>query len=331
MNANIKLSCLFFWIFLSQALLAESYSVEEHDLCRKETYGETTLDIRSHYEKSMAMPDQNVTMYRKGMQAGRIDYFGDKLFVSPDNKYFLTVSNSGLCKIAYVLFDASGTIIRVSFQDTPLARLLLSALPANEYPVVYYENSLILHRAWYNGEQPEPRFLIDRGILQDVTINDPLNRRISLLEKYDFVKSIGEGTNTFTYGNVEIHNLNNFKIYEVHFSELVKTNSIKKGKYLFEFIEQEHSNDLIKLKLGVAFLGNKQDPAYGSEDESVILFLDKDRLLIDCSQCVNGSAFRGCLKFSRKGYNVKKLPEYIIWSVGPIDIQKQGASASPAK
>jgi len=324
MRTKAELSVLLSGLFLGQALIAKSELLKEHDICRKEIYGETTLHIRSRYDQSMYMLDQNATVYRNDIQVRKLDYFGDKVFVSPDNKYFLTVSDSAFCKIAYLLFDASGSVIRISFQDSPFARLLLQPLPVNEYPVVYHESSHVSHRIWYNERNPDPKFLIDKGVLQDVTINDPYNQRISLLENFNFVKPIGEVTNIFTYGNVEIRNLNNLKIYEVHFSELVITNSIKKGKYMFEFIEQKQSNNLIELELGVAFLGNKQDADYGSEDKSTILFFDKNRILIDRFPCSFGSGFRGTLKFSRKGYKVSKLPEYIIWSVGVIDVKMLG-------
>ena len=270
----------------------------------------------------MVMPDKSVTVYRKSQQVGKIDYFGDKLFVSPDKKYFLTVSNSGLCKIAYVLFDASGAIIRISFQDTPLARLLVPSLPSNEYPVVYHEMSVVINRTWFNEENPKVSFLIDGGILQDVTINDSLNRRVSLLEKYDFVKAIGDGAERCMYGNAEIRNHDKFKMYEVNFSELVKTNSIKTGKYLLEFQKKKKHDDLKTIDFGVAFLGNRRDIDYDSCDKYEILVFNKDRALIDSRKVSFGTEWRGNLAFSTKGYIVNQIPEYIIWSVGPVEIKK---------
>lgn len=317
-QAIILLAC----VVLPQLSFCDTFGIRERDDSHKEIFGETTLLIRSHYEKGMGLPDQSVTMIRNGTKIGVIPFFGDELFVSPDNKYFLTLSNSGLCKIAYLIFDNEGNIIRLSYQDTHLAKQ-----QENEYPVIYHSRSITVTREWYNAKDPKVDFIVNDGKLMDVKINDPKNKRISLLDKYEYVEEL-IANDTLSYGNVKINNPNKYKAYKIKikcFDQYVK---IGKNYLGLEGIGNKKDKTTISLQCGVVdSMRDAPKKRIDREDWSV-LFFDKNQKLIESKQCSSGCGFGTAnnMSFSTKGLCLDSYPEDVLWIIGPItekDISKK--------
>jgi hypothetical protein len=108
----------------------------------------------------------------KGKPVGEHEDIGfEQIFASPDNAYFLGVSNRGLVQPAYVIFDRNGRILK--------------AQPHDPRKVHYFAMSVTLIRKWYDSEKPDPRFDVVDGKLKDVSINGCDGKQVCLLIRED--------------------------------------------------------------------------------------------------------------------------------------------------
>lgn len=308
-HAIILLAC----VSHPQLSFCDVFSIREHNDSHKETYGETTLLIKSQYKQGMGLPEQSVTIIRNGTKIGMIPFFGDELFVSPDNKYFLTLSNSGLCNIAYLVFDNEGNIIRISYQDTRLAKQR-----ENEYPVLYHSMSITVAREWYNAKDPKVDFIINDGELIDVKINNPKNKRISLLDKYEYVEELIASDKLLAHGNVEINNPNKYKVYKIQFKYFDQYIKIAKNYLGLEGVGNKKDKTTIFLRCAV--IGSIRESAKQKNDREdwSVLFFDKDRNIIESKQFSSGVGFNDNLSYTSKGLCLDSYPEDLLWIIGPM-------------
>ena len=129
-----------------------------------------TVRIVLHYDSThnTLYPDYSVKILDHDKQVAELKGLGFiEIFASPDNRYFLGVSNSGLTKTAYVVFDAHGKILKHRPHGSPGIR--------------YHAMSVSLVRQWYDAKNPTVKFAVTDGTLKDVTINDPDQKPLSLL------------------------------------------------------------------------------------------------------------------------------------------------------
>jgi hypothetical protein len=129
-----------------------------------------STEIILHYDSmgEPLYPKYTLTIKNKGKTASTHPDIGfQQLFASPDNAYFLGVSNSGLMEDAYVIFNAKGKIIKRQRHD-----------PSK---VSYQTMSISLVRRWYDAGNPGVKFAITNGMLRDVTIRAGDGKVVSLL------------------------------------------------------------------------------------------------------------------------------------------------------
>ena len=91
------------------------------------------------------------------------------IFASPDNKYFLGVSNFGIPGTAYVIFDNEGRLIKE-------VKHVYSDLKYSSY-------SLVLAREWYDKDNPDVEFHSNQWRLRSLQINSSSGERIELLKR----------------------------------------------------------------------------------------------------------------------------------------------------
>ncbi len=133
-------------------------------------FGATRIILRYDSTRDSLYPEYTVTVKHRGKTPAIHPGVGfEQLFASPDHAYFLGVSNSGLTKDAYVLFDAEGK--------------LLKRQPHDPTKVHYRAFSISLIRRWYDPVSPAASFAITNGVLRDVTIHDCDGKPVSLLRE----------------------------------------------------------------------------------------------------------------------------------------------------
>lgn len=131
-------------------------------------FGATQITLRYDSLHNSLYPEYTLIIKNRGATNAVHKGIGfEQVFASPDNAYFLGVSNSGLIKDAYVVFDAKGK--------------LLKRQPHDPSKIHYDGFSISLIRHWYDAANPAPQFGITNGILHDVTIHGCEGKIVSLL------------------------------------------------------------------------------------------------------------------------------------------------------
>jgi hypothetical protein len=133
-------------------------------------FGDTRVVVHYDSTQDQQFPKYTLRIYEKDKLAAEHDGIGfEKLLVSPDNAFFVGVSNRGLTKIAYVVFDRQGKILKKQ--------------PHDPKKVHYTFMSVTLVREWYDAKNSDAKFDVVDGVLRDVTINAADGKRVSLLDR----------------------------------------------------------------------------------------------------------------------------------------------------
>jgi len=164
-----KYSALVICILLACATArADSWALTPEVTENEFVFGDTRIVLHYDSTQDRQYPKYAVSIYRKDKLLGKHEDTGfGHVFASPDNSYFVGVSNRGLIKQAYVIFDRDGK--------------LLKKRPHDPKKVHYFEVSKTLIRKWYDDDKPDPVFLVADGKLKDVRINACDGSRVSLL------------------------------------------------------------------------------------------------------------------------------------------------------
>jgi len=135
-------------------------------------FGDTRIVLHYDSTRDQSYPKYKLSVYLEGKRVGEHEDVGfEKVFASPDNAFFVGVSNDGLIKDAYVIFDRNGQIVKKQPHD-------LKA-------VHYFEISVTLTRNWYDKDDPDARFVVVDGKLKDVRVNACDGASVSLLIRED--------------------------------------------------------------------------------------------------------------------------------------------------
>ncbi len=131
-------------------------------------FGNTMIVLRQESKAKESFPNYTLKIYfKKKLVATHKNIGFQKAFASPDNRYFLGVSNRGLIKQAYVIFDHKGHILKMR---------------TNEFQASHYcKMSVTLAREWYDEENPNPQFVMSGKKLKDVHIRSCRGAQISLM------------------------------------------------------------------------------------------------------------------------------------------------------
>jgi len=131
-------------------------------------FGDTRIVLHYDTTQNDRYPELATRIYLKDKLVANHDDVGfEKVYASPDNLYFLGLSNRGLIKPAYVIFDRNGKIHKMQ--------------PHDPRKVHYFEFSVTLDRTWCDIDDPKPVFCVADGKLQDLRVRAFDGSRISLL------------------------------------------------------------------------------------------------------------------------------------------------------
>jgi len=121
-----------------------------------------------HYDsmKNRAYPEYTLKIYQGEELLGEHKAVGfEQVFADAENRYFLGVSNKGLTRTAWVVFDRAGRIIKAQ---------------AHGAGTKYCQMSVSLVRTWYDEKKPEPQFKVEGGKLKEVSLRSCEGKRIAL-------------------------------------------------------------------------------------------------------------------------------------------------------
>ena len=129
-------------------------------------FGDVRVVLHYDTTKDQYFPEYTLRVYQKDKLAAEQKGVGfEQVFASPDNSFFVGVSNRGLIKDAYVIFDRQGKILKRQ--------------PHDPEKVHYKSFSVTLVREWCDVKKPEAKFEVADGILRDVTINGADGERVA--------------------------------------------------------------------------------------------------------------------------------------------------------
>ena len=135
-------------------------------------FGDTRIVLHYDSTKDKSYPKYKLSVYLESKRVGEHEDVGfEQVFASPDNAFFLGVSNRGLIEDAYVIFDRDGQILKKQ--------------PHDGKAVHYFQMSITLIRNWYDKDDPDPRFIVVDGKLKDVRVNACDGASVSLLIRED--------------------------------------------------------------------------------------------------------------------------------------------------
>jgi len=136
----------------------------------KYQFGDTRIVLHYDSTQNQRYPTYKLSVYAKDELLGEYPDVGfEQVFASPDNAYFVGLSNDGLIKQAYVIFDSHGKILKIQ--------------PHDPLKVRYYGFSVTLERQWYDQKKPQPEFRVVDGELKDISVHVRDGQRVSLLTK----------------------------------------------------------------------------------------------------------------------------------------------------
>jgi hypothetical protein len=157
-------------LLVSSVALGDSWILKREVTDNEFKFDDTRVVLHYDSTQDRSFPKYTLRVHEKEKLVAEHDGIGfEKLFVSPDKGFFVGVSNRGLIKDAYVIFDRQGKIVKRQ--------------PHDPKKVHYKSMSVTLIRLWYDAEKPDVKFDVADGVLRNVTINGADGNRVSLLDK----------------------------------------------------------------------------------------------------------------------------------------------------
>jgi hypothetical protein len=154
----------------ASAAMADKWKLDAEVKDTDYKFGDVKIVLHYDTTKDQYFPEYTLRIYQKDKPAAELAGVGfEQVFASPDNAFFVGVSNRGLIKDAYVVFDRQGKILKRQPHDPKKVR--------------YTSYSVTLVRVWCDEKKPEAKFDVADGVLRDVTINGADGKRVSLLDK----------------------------------------------------------------------------------------------------------------------------------------------------
>ena len=158
---------LVFSVLACSSVRADKWALRPEVKDTEFTFGDTRIVLHYDSTRNSQYPEHATRVYLKGRLVGQHENIGfQKVFASPDNVYFLGLSNRGLVNPAYVVFDRHGKLHKIQ--------------PHHPKKIHYFEASKTLIRKWCDINGPNPTFCVVDGKLQDVRIRAFDGSRISL-------------------------------------------------------------------------------------------------------------------------------------------------------
>ncbi len=132
-------------------------------------FGKSKIVLKVDATKDQSWPEHTLSIYLDGKLMAQYKNVGfEQIFASPDNTFFLGVSNSGIPGTAFVIFDKEGNLIREEKHNF----MAMS---------IYTEISVTLDRQWYDAKNPTVEFVSDGKRLGKVLIRGDSGKTYNLL------------------------------------------------------------------------------------------------------------------------------------------------------
>lgn len=153
------------------AVLADSWSFPPTMEKKVHEFGRSRIVLERDATQNQRYPAFSLTVYLDDEMVARYPNVGvEQIFASPDNRYFVGLSNHGLPGTAFVVFDRYGNLIREQKHQF------------NDFRI-YTESSVTLTRKWYDDTNPEVDFGLTGEFLRGVRVNGSADRRYNLLDR----------------------------------------------------------------------------------------------------------------------------------------------------
>ena len=150
-------------------LHADSWALKPEVKDTEFKFGETRIVLHYDSTTNSRYPRYDLRVYSGDKPVATNENVGfERVFADPQNTYFLGVSNRGLIKQAYVIFDRQGRILKEQKHDPR--------------KVHYMEMSVTLIRKWYDAKNPQPEFVFRDGRLSNVHIRALDGKVVSLMD-----------------------------------------------------------------------------------------------------------------------------------------------------
>ena len=109
---------VFCFLLACSLVRADSWALKPEIKDTEYVFGDTRIVLHYDSTGNDQYPEHTTRIHRKDKLLGEYDGIGfEKLFASPDNTYFLGLSNSGLVDPAYVVFDRDGKLVKMQPHD----------------------------------------------------------------------------------------------------------------------------------------------------------------------------------------------------------------------
>lgn len=133
------------------------------------TFGDVRVVMTTDATRNQGYPNFLFTVSKAGTEIARYPGMAfETVVASPDNRYFVGLSNSGLPGSAVIVFDASGKVLLLAGHNMAVFD--------------YCHVSVTLARVWYDREKPEVEFKLDgEGAEQGIYLHSCHGKRIELL------------------------------------------------------------------------------------------------------------------------------------------------------
>jgi hypothetical protein len=162
-------ACVIFLVLLGLAAHADDWSLTPEVKNTPYQFGETRVVLHYDSMTNRQYPEYTLKVFRgKTLQAEHKGVGFEQVFAEKENRFFVGLSNRGLTRTAWVVFDQEGRIIREQRHDIVAMK--------------YCRSSITVVREWYDKEKPEVRFKVEGGKLKEVSVRDCQGKRLLLLE-----------------------------------------------------------------------------------------------------------------------------------------------------
>jgi len=151
LRSIVRILSIFIFLIASSAVQADSWAFKKEVKKFDRNFGDTTIVWKRDTTQNARFPKFSFQVFLKDkLQATHTDLGFSKLFSSPDHRFFLGVSNSGLTPNAFVIFDNEGKLLEMKkhrWSDD----------------VHYCFETSTTVREWFDKENPDPKFTLNEA------------------------------------------------------------------------------------------------------------------------------------------------------------------------
>jgi len=168
MKTVFRLTAAVALLLAHRTVYADSWVLKPEVKDTEFEFGGTRIVLHYDSTTNRRFPKYEIRVYARNQLLATHENMGfEQVFADPQNTYFLGVSNSGLIKQAYIVFDNQGRLIKEQKHDPR--------------KVHYTRMSVTVRREWYDAKTPQPEFVVRDGKLSEVRIQGTEGKKVSLM------------------------------------------------------------------------------------------------------------------------------------------------------